>query len=185
MKRLAFAVVLVILVSGCTGKRALTHTPPSVIEQLLVAGAAERSASRLQGPDLRGARVYLEATGLTKDAVFARETVAMELQSRGAAVVTEQAKATHIVRILVQALGTDQVETFFGIPKMSSSLLPIPEIALFRRQKQTGRSRLRFTVIDAQTGHAVGEAQAVDGKTAFTHLTILLFGFEWSDVDGL
>lgn len=179
----ASAAILAILLSGCMAKRTLTQTPRSGIEQLLLAGAAERAVNRLKGPDLRGAHVSLEVAGMTKDADFAKEAVASELQSRGAVIVSEGIKATHIVKILVLALGTDQSETFIGIPAMNSFLLPIPEITFFRRQRQTARSRLRFTVIEARTGRMVGKAEEVDGETAFSRLTILPLVFEWSDID--
>jgi hypothetical protein len=175
------ALSLTALVSGCAAQRTLTQTPRSATEQLLLSAAAERSATQIVSPDVQGTRVYLEVTGLTKDAEFARDTVANELQARGAVIVTEATKATHTVRIVVQALGTDQTESFFGVPAMSG-IIPIPEIVLFKRNRQTARSRLRFTVIDARTGQTVGQAQEVEGRTVFTRLAILAFAFEWSDV---
>ncbi len=185
MRRFDFLVVctlsLTVLLSGCAAQRTLTQTPRSATEQLLLSAAAERSATQIAGPDVHGARVYLEVSGLTKDAEFAREIVASELQTRGAVIVMEATKATHTVRIVVQALGTDQTEAFVGVPAMSG-LIPIPEITLFKRNRQTARSRLRFTVIDALTGQTIGQVQEVEGKTVFTRLTILAFTFEWSDV---
>lgn len=189
MRQLGFLVIcalfLTVLVNGCAAKRTLTHTPRSATEQLLLSTAAERSATRIDGLDFQGVRVYLEATGLTHDADFAGDIVASELQARGAVIVMDVAKATHTVKILIQALGTDQTESFFGIPAMNSIFFPIPEIALFARHRQIARSRLRFTVVDARTGQTVGQAQEVEGKTAFTRLTILPFVFEWSDVADL
>ncbi len=172
------------LASGCSAKRTLTQTPRSATEQLLLSTAAERSATQIQGPDFLGVPLYLEVAGLTNDAAFAKETVANELQARGAIVVTEVTKATRTVKILVQALGTDQTETFFGIPAMNS-IIPIPEITLFGRHRQIARSRLQFTMIDSRTGQTVGQAQEVEGRTVFTRMTILPFAFEWSDVVGL
>ncbi len=179
----AIAVPLILLLTGCTAKRALTRTPRSAIEQLLLAGAARRAAARLDVPDLSGTTVFLEVAGLTQDAEFAGEIVASELQSRGAVVVPDAANATRIVKVVVLALGTDQTEAFVGIPAMSGVLLPIPEITLLRRRLQTGRSRLRVSAIDARTGRIVGESEEVEGETAFTSLTILPFLFEWSDLD--
>lgn len=189
MRQLGFLVIfafsLTILASGCaTAKRTGTETARSATEQLLLSTAAERSATQIEGTDFHGVRVYLEVTGLTKDADFAKDTVASELQARGAVIVTEVTKATYTVRILVQAFGTDQTESFLGIPAMNS-IFPIPEIALFKRRRQTARSRLQFTVIDTRTGQTVGQAQEVEGRTVFTRMTILPFAFEWSDVVGL
>lgn len=179
----AIAASLVFILTGCMATRTLTQTSRSGIEQLLVAGAARRAATRVNVPELLGTPVYLEVAGLTKDAEFAREVVASQLQSQGALIVSEVANATYIVKLLVLALGTDQTETFVGIPAMSGLLFPIPEMTFYRRQRQTGRSRFRISVIDTRTGKIVGEAEEVDGETAFTRLTILPFLFEWTDLD--
>ena len=56
-------------------------------------------------------------------------------------------------------------------------------MTFYRRQRQTGRSRFRISVIDNRTGKIVGEAVEVGGETAFTRLTILPFRFEWSDLE--
>lgn len=180
-----FAFSLTVLASGCaTAKRTGTETARSATEQLLLSTAAERSATRMEGLDFLGVPLYLEVTGLTKDADFAKDTVASELQARGAVIVTEVTKAMYTVKILVQAFGTDQTESFLGIPAMNA-IVPIPEIALFKRRRQTARSRLRYTVIDTRTGQTVGQAREAEGKTTSTRWTILLFAFEWSDVVGL
>ncbi len=177
-----FALSFTILVSGCaTTKQTGTETPRSATEQLLLSTAAERSATQIEGPVFLGVPLYLEVAGLTNDAAFAKETVASELQARGAIVVTEVTKATYTVRILVQAFGTDQTESFLGIPAMNV-IVPIPEIALFKRRRQTARSRLRYIVIDTRTGQTVGRAQEAEGKTTSTRWTILFFAFERSDI---
>lgn len=176
-----FAFALTVLGNGCaTTKYTDTETPRGATEQLLLSTAAERSATRIKVPDFHGVPLYLEVTGFTKDAEFAKETVASELLARGAVIVTEAAKATYTVKILVQAFGTDQKEWFLGIPAMTA-IVPIPEIALFKRRRQTARSRLRYTVIDTRTGRIVGQAQEAEGKTTSIRWTVLFFTFKWSD----
>lgn len=187
MRPLGFLIIIALslagLVSGCaTVKRTGTETPRSATEQLLLSTAAERSATQIEGPDFLGVPLYLEVAGLTNDAAFAKETVASELQARGAVIVTDATKATYTVKLLVQAFGTDQTESFLGIPAMNA-IVPIPEIALYKRRRQTAQSRLRYIVIDTRTGQTVGQAQEAEGKTTSTSWTILFFAFERSDMD--
>jgi hypothetical protein len=177
----ALALPLIMVLGSCATKKTLTQTPRSPIEQRLLAGAVERAAIRLEGPDFEGAAIHLEVAGLTQDALFAGETVASELQSRGAVVVSDPAKARYVVKLLVQALGVDRTERFFGIPSMNSFLLPVPEITLFNWIKQTGVSRLSIRVVDARTGRLVGSTEKVDGVTVFSRMTILPFAFEAAD----
>jgi hypothetical protein len=159
----------------------LTQTPRGGIEQRLLAGAMERAATRFEGPDFEDTHVYLEVSGLTQDALFAREMIATELQTRGAAIVNDPGRATYIVKVLVKTFGTDRSDRFFGIPAMQSFLIPIPEITLFGWIKQTGLSRLYVTVVDPRTGQLVGKAEKVDAETVFSRITILPLTFEETD----
>jgi hypothetical protein len=170
-----------VVLAGCSNKRTLSQPPRSAIEQRLLAGAIERAAIRLEGPDFENAVVYLEVSGLTQDAAFVREALATELQTRGAAIVSDPGKANYIVKVLVEAFGIDRSDRFVGIPELNSFLVPIPEITLFNWIKQRGISRLYVTVVDARTGRLVGKAEKLDGETVFNRMTILPVSFEASD----
>jgi len=175
------AVFALVLLTACTAKRTLTQPPRSAIEQRLLAGSIERAAIGFEGPDFENAVVYVEVTGLTQDAMFAREAMASELRTRGAAVVSEPGKANYIVKVLIEAFGIDRSDRFFGIPQMNVLLLPVPEITLFNWIKQNGVSRLSVTVVDSRTGRLVGRAEKLHGGTAFNRMTIFPVSFETSD----
>jgi hypothetical protein len=175
------ALTLLLLLTGCTAKRTLTQTPRTGIEQRLLAGSVERAAIQLEGPDFEDAPVYLEVTGFTQDAAFAREAIASELQTRGAAIVSDPNRAQYVVKVLVQAFGTDRTDRFLGIPQMQSFLIPIPEFTLFGWIKQTGVSRLHVTVVDARTGRLIGRAENLSGETVFSRVTIFPVTFEATD----
>jgi hypothetical protein len=175
------AVFAFILLTGCTAKRTLTQPPRSAIEQRLLAGSIERAAIGFEGPDFENAVVYVEVTGLTQDATFAREAMASELRTRGAAVVSDPTKANYIVKVLIEAFGIDRSERFFGLPQLNGFLLPVPEFTLFNWIKQNGISRLSVTVVDSRTGRLVGRAEKLHGGTAFNRMTIFPITFETSD----
>jgi hypothetical protein len=172
---------LLILSAGCSAKRTLSQTPRTGIEQRLLAGSVERAAIKLEGPDFEGADVYVEVTGFTQDAAFARAAIASELQTRGAAIVTDPKRAEYVVKVLVQAFGTDRTDRFLGIPQMQSFLVPIPEFTLFGWIKQTGVTRLHVTIADARTGRLIGEVEKLSGETVFNRVTIFPVTFEATD----
>jgi hypothetical protein len=175
------ALPLLILSTGCSAKRTLTQTARTGIEQRLLAGSVERAAIQLEGPDFEDAEVYLEATGFTQDAAFAREAIASELQARGATIVFDPKVAKYVVKVLVRAFGTDRTDRFFGIPEMKSFLIPIPELTLFGWIRQTGVSRLHVTIADARTGHLIGMVEKLSGETVFNRVTIFPVSFEEAD----
>lgn len=172
---------VLILSTGCSAKRTLSQTPRTGIEQRLLAGSVERAAIQLEGPDFEDSHVYLEVTGFTQDAAFAREAVASELQTRGAAIVSDPTQAEYVVKVLVQTFGTDRTDRFLGIPQMSSFLIPIPELTLFGWIRQTGVSRLHVTIADARTGRLIGRVEKLSGETVFNRVTIFPVTFEATD----
>jgi hypothetical protein len=177
----AAALSLLILSTGCSAKRTLTQTSRTGIEQRLLAGSVERAAIQLEGPDFEGTDVYLEVTGFTQDAAFAREAIASELQTRGAAIVTDPKRAEYVVKVLVQAFGTDRTDRFLGIPEMKSFLFPIPEITLFGWIRQTGVTRLHVTIANGRTGRLIGGVEKLSGETVFSRVTIFPVSFESTD----
>ena len=172
---------LLIFSAGCSAKRTLSQTPRTGIEQRLLAGSVERAAIQLEGPDFEDTHVYLEVTGFTQDAAFAREAIANELQTRGAAIVSDPKRAEYVVKVLVQAFGTDRTDRFLGIPQMQSFLVPIPEFTLFGWIRQTGVSRLHVTIADARTGRLIGAVEKLSGETVFNRVTIFPVTFEATD----
>ena len=180
-RAVVIGISLLVLLAGCTAKRTLTQPLRSPIEQRLLAGSIERAAMGLEGPDFEDADVFVEVTGFTQDAFFAREAMARELQTRGAAIVSDPGKADYIVKVLIKAFGIDRSERFFGVPQMSGFLLPVPEITLFNWIKQNGISRLSVTVVDRRTGRLVGRTEKLNGETVFNRMTIFPVSFEASD----
>lgn len=180
-RAVVIGISLLVLLAGCTAKRTLTQPLRSPIEQRLLAGSIERAAMGLEGPDFEDADVFVEVTGFTQDAFFAREAMARELQTRGAAIVSDPGKADYIVKVLIKAFGIDRSERFFGVPQMSGFLLPVPEITLFNSIKQNGISRLSVTVVDRRTGRLVGRTEKLNGETVFNRVTIFPVTFEASD----
>ena len=155
-----FAEVFVILLaacllSACAPTRDPSKSLRSATEQLLLSQAVERSLEDVAVPMLKDATVVMEVAGLTSDQFYVRDAVASHLAGKvGAKIRSQQADAKYLVRVMVQALGTELDQSFFGMPQVEGGLIPIalPELPLYKFVRQIGYVRYALHVYDIATG---------------------------------
>jgi hypothetical protein len=84
----------------------------------------------------------------------------------------------------VQALGTVQGETFFGMPPVQSVIIPfaLPELTLYKRQAQTGYMRYSLDIYDSSTGRLVRSTPWYAGSSYYNQYTFL-FLFKYNSTD--
>ena len=153
---------------------------PTAVEQFLMAQAVERG---LQGehsmpvPLTSGDTVSLDTSALTVEQRFFKGALAGWLGERGLHILLDSREAKYRLHILVQALGTEQSVSFFGIPPIQSGLLPIaiPEVALYKAQYQSGYTRFRLDIFEAATGKFLRSTPWFQGSTYFNEYTVLVF----------
>lgn len=164
-----------------TGRPTQFLTPT---EQLLVSKAIKRSAELAKPEISPGTSIILDVTGLTKDQKFMANILAGWLGRKGIVVRPQQEDATIRVRVIIQSLGTRQDIKFFGLPKAQSPFLPItlPELALWKRDKQQGFSRFYLDMFDAETDKFLGTTEPYIGSVTQTSYTVLFF-FDWTNTD--
>lgn len=190
-RTLSTVLVLCGLVTGCAALQQQTGTARSANEQLLLTQAIEQGLAQAHLPLLQGTELSLEATGLTSPSVagknsddieFAKELVDSWLLSQGFRRAV--GKKGHEVRVIIQSLGTQQAETFIGIPAITSYIIPfaLPELALFKASRQRSLARFRLDVIDLNTGRLVYATPSYEGD-AYLNQYILLFGFTFRLTD--
>jgi hypothetical protein len=77
----------------------------------------------------------------------------------------------------VQAFGTEQGETFFGMPPVQSVILPfaLPELTLFKLQNQMAYMRCSFDIFESATGRHVRSTPWYVGSSYYNQYTILFF----------
>ncbi|WP_455244177.1 hypothetical protein [Petrachloros mirabilis] len=175
---------------GCASLQQQTGTVRSAAEQLLLTQAIERSLAQAHLPMSPGTEFSVEAIGLTppqvvgndSDKEFAKELVDSWLLSQGFR--TRVGAKEHKVRVIIQSLGTQQAETFIGIPAISSYLIPfaLPELALFKVSRQRSLARFKMDVIDVKTGGLVYTTPLYEGD-AYLYQYVLLFGFTFHLTD--
>jgi|GEM_PF-4257450 hypothetical protein len=133
------------LIAGCALPREVSKTPRSATEQLLLTHAVQRALADVTVPLPEGATVAVEVSGLQTDRAhvhmqkegdfgiidapswdlsFVRDAVAARLGERGYHIKKYAGEATYLVRVMVLALGTNQGNTFFGLPPIQSVIIP-------------------------------------------------------------
>ena len=147
--------------AGCALVQEVSKTPRTATEQLLLSHAIEQALAHLALPLPQDTSVSLEVSGLQTDRAqlhldeqndklgvidnpswdlaFVRDLVAGRLGELGYRIQTRtNEEVTHVVRVLVQAIGTNQGKTFFGMPPIQSVLIPfsLPQLTLYQELSQ-------------------------------------------------
>lgn len=187
-RMLLLSLALIGLVSACSTTHKATQTPRTPIEQLLLSEAVTRSLPEqpteiLQIP--QNANVVLDTSGLSGDQGYVKEVINGWLGQQGYHVQGDKAQATHQINVVVESLGTELEDTFFGIPPIQSTFIPIstPELAFFRAQNQTGYVKLYLNIYALPTGKFVQTVKPYLGQTYYDDYTVLLlFKFNKTDL---
>ena len=183
--------LLLMVISGCA---TTTSLPPpahfTAIEQFLLTQAIELSLNAKDVPPLplpQGETVTLETTGLTVEQRFLLGAVGRWLGEQGLHIQPKDQNPTYRAQILIQALGTEQRISFFGMPEIQGGLLPfaLPELAVYKAQYQTGYSRFRLDFFETTTGKFVRSTPWFQASTFFNEYTVLFFiGFHSTNLIG-
>lgn len=185
-ERLLVGSMMLLLLTACAPAREQSKTSRTATEQLLLSQALERSLSGVSVPLPDGSSVAVETAGLKDtDFAFTRELVASRLGLLGLRVQKKEEVANYLVRVIVQTLGTDQENSFFGMPPVTSVLLPfaLPELPIYKYEHQQAAVRLRLEIFERATGRFITSTRWYEGLTYFDHYTLLFFiGFHKTDL---
>jgi hypothetical protein len=186
------------LIAGCALPREVSKTPRSATEQLLLTHAVQRALADVTVPLPEGATVAVEVSGLQTDRAhvhmqkegdfgiidapswdlsFVRDAVAARLGERGYHIKKYAGEATYLVRVMVLALGTNQGNTFFGLPPIQSVIIPfsLPQITLYQELDQLAHARLYLDIYEAATGRFVRSTPWTTGNAYYNQYTVLFF----------
>jgi len=189
-RRLALAAMLgALLLGGCSTVRD-TQPPRTATEEMLISTAADRAADALRPHFAPGEKVFVDATYFEgTDSKYTISAIRDRLAHDGAHIVADRKSADMVVEIRAGAQSIDQNSLLIGIPSLN---LPIPltgqvqtpEVALFKRAREVGVSKIAATGYDAKDGvYAV----TLGPDYGFSHLTdwTVLFFFSWKTQDYL
>ena len=174
-----------LVVAGCASAT-VTLGDRSATEQELVVRSLQRAVARLDTSSLEGRRATLDLRGLSKDTGFAREFLAAKLRARGVRVVDTGERADVELKAFALVMGVDQAETLIGIPSIQVPVvaIPIPEIALFKWNRNCGHSELEIYAFESGTGRLFDHVREAEGRSRFDMFKVLiLVSFSWSDLE--
>ncbi len=180
------AVVFMLFLSACSTTQKVTSSARTPIEQLLHSEAIARSLAKQNDVQLHipaGAKVALSTVGLSADNPFAGEMIGSWLGRQGY-IVDNSENAQYKIHVIVSALGTEFGETFFGIPPVSASLIPIslPELSIYKSQNQVGYTNFRMDIYELPSGRFLHSTAPYTAEAYFNDYTFL-FMFKFSRTD--
>jgi hypothetical protein len=164
--------------SGCAAIYESTKTPRTPTEQLLLTQSLQRTLVDAVLPIPREQSVAVETVGLTADQALVTAFVEKWLSREGLN-LPKDGKESLLARVTLDAFGTLQDLTFFGIPQISAALITIPEIAFYKAEKQIGMTRLSIDFIDKKTGRLVRSTPLYEGDAYYTKYKVLVFVSFW------
>ena len=205
MKTSFFTSLIVIAVTtGCALEQEISRTPRTAAEQVLLTQAVEQALVNFMVHLPEGVNVDVDATGLesdrsrlrmtnadlgaidrpSRDILYIRDLVAAELGRRGYRVSAQDTASPYLVRVMVESFGTMQGSIFVGMPPVQSVLIPfsLPELTLYKRQNQSGYTRLHLDFYDNRTGEFLGSTPKLVGRAFYNQYTVLIF-VTWNHTD--
>lgn len=144
----------VICFSGCTTSRT-TDTARTGLEQLLISNAIDQTLAKTALPPVSGRKVFLDDKYLEAvDKGYILGSVHQRLLSSGALLVDKKEDSEVTLEIFSGGVGTDNVESFVGVPGLTVPGLPVelPEIRLYEKKSQYGTAKLGLIAYATTSG---------------------------------
>jgi hypothetical protein len=175
-----------LFLASCSVSTRISPTQRSGIEQQLLTRSLERAFEQLDTARFRGKSAALEVYGLTDDRRFAEALLAADLQESGLKLEENSENADLRLKVFLTAFGIDRGETLLGVPGFSAPVvnLPVPEIALFKSERNRGYTQLRLFAFDEVSQKLLQKSELVEGRSKYDHYKVLLLiNFTLDDVD--
>jgi hypothetical protein len=114
---------------------------------------------------------------MSPDLEMVRGFVEGRLAQLGYVPAERQEDANLRIRVLVLALGTDQGQSFFGMPAIQSSIIPFstPPLTIYQAQRQIAYARYRLQIYDARTRNWHAPSQWYEGLAYYNQYTVFFF----------
>ena len=145
----------ILLISvGCTTTRT-TDTARTGIEQLLISNAVDQTINKTALPDVLGKKVFVEEKYLDSvDKGYIVGSLRQKLLAAGASLVDAKDASDVTVELYSGGVGTDNVESYLGVPGLTVPGLPVelPEVRLYEKQSQFGTAKIGVIAYETPTG---------------------------------
>jgi hypothetical protein len=140
---------------GCTTTRT-SDTARTGIEQLLISNAVDQALEKYDFRSLQGRKVFIDETYLDSvDKGYLLSSIRERILYNGGQLCSKAEDAEITLEIRSGGVGTDNLETFVGIPKTSvPGVVPIeiPDIKIWNKTSQTGTAKIGILAYETKTG---------------------------------
>lgn len=151
---LASTLIAALLFTGCTTTRT-TDTARTGMEQLLISNAVDQTLNKIALPPVTGRKVFVEDKYLEAvDKGYIVGSLRQRLMSSGAQIVDAKDGSDMTIEIFSGGVGTDNVESYVGVPGLTVPGLPveIPEVRVYEKKSQFGTAKLGLVAYATTTG---------------------------------
>ena len=151
---LVLSVWVLMISSGCTSSRT-SDTARTGIEQLLISNAIDQTLAKTSLPAVQGRKVFLEDKYLDSvDKGYLVGSLRQKLLGSGARLVDKKEDSEITLEVVSGGIGTDNVESYLGVPGLSVPGMPIelPEVRLYEKSSQFGTAKISMVAYATESG---------------------------------
>jgi hypothetical protein len=177
-RSIAILAALAVTLSGCS-TYTVTNPPRTATEQLLLSTAADRAINTISLTDLAHKRVFVDGTCFTSyDSNYVLGSLRDALSRAGALLVPAASNSDVIVEARSGGLSIDPNSTLVGIaqtglPIPLAGTLNIPELSVYKSDRQRAIAKLALLAYSTQTREHVYSSGPMVGKSYNTYYKIL------------
>jgi hypothetical protein len=144
MREILAALLTVLCLAGCSS-RAVSNTPRTAVEQMLLTVAVDKALEKVQIPQIKGQTVYLDLSNVTGDgANYIKVATRARFAQMGAVLSDSAIAADFTAEIASGCYGTEYKSFIVGIPPfpVPGSPVPFPSASVYKKVEQTGIAKL-------------------------------------------
>jgi hypothetical protein len=166
--------------AGCT-ETILTAPQRSATEQLLLSTAADRAITSTNFALFSGKKVFLDMSNFDSyDSKYAIGDIRDALSCSGALLVRNETNSDIVIEARSGALSIDSATTLIGVPGAGvpvpmAGAVSIPELALFKSQKQYSLAKLALLAYETHGGKHLYSSGPMIGKAYNKHYSFIGF----------
>lgn len=144
---------------GCTTTK-VSDTARTAKEQLLLSNSIDQALNKVDFRPFAGHAVFLDHQFLEcVDKNYVVSSIRHRVLNAGGEVVDKAEDAEVILEARSGSVGTNNSETFIGVPEISLPIpvpISLPEVRLLTRATQTGIAKIGLAAYDAKTRRKLG-----------------------------
>jgi hypothetical protein len=145
-------------ITGCTTTRT-SDTSRTGIEQLLISNAIDQVLDKTPLPNVSGRKVYVSDAYLDcVDKGYVLGSIRQRLLASGAMLVAKAEDSDMTIEVRSGGIGTDNVDSFLGVPGMAlPGPLPveIPEVRLWQNTNHYGTAKIAIVAYGTDSGQVL------------------------------